>query len=319
MTIQLPNIAIVGAGAVGCFFGGLLAKSGFDVSFIAREHQITPLNQQGLTITWSDKEETIPVKATSQLEVLSDMPYVFVAVKTQSTLKTSEEIAPFLKSNAVVISLQNGIDNVDLLKKYIKQDCYTAMVYAAIAMTSPSTVKHFGGGSLVIGNTIAEQSLTKVQALSELLKLANIPTKVSNNMLEDLWSKFIINCVYNSLSAIAHINYASLMESPGIRSVVEKVKLECLSIAQHEGINLNPEVIDQSITDVAINWPNQISSTAQDLAKNKATEIDFLNGKIVEKAKKYNINAPINEMLYSIIKMREYRQGNFNPSSPVEF
>ena len=78
-------------------------------------------------------------------------------------------------------------------------------------------------------------------------------------------------------------------------------------------------MIDQSITDVAINWPNQISSTAQDLAKNKATEIDFLNGKIVEKAKKYNINAPINEMLYSIIKMREYRQGNFNPSSPVEF
>jgi 2-dehydropantoate 2-reductase len=97
------------------------------------------------------------------------------------------------------------------------------------------------------------------------------------------------------------------------------VKLECLSIAQHEGINLKPDVIDQSITDVAINWPNQISSTAQDLAKHKATEIDFLNGKIVEKAKKYNINAPINEMLYSIVKMREYRQGNFNPSSPVEF
>ena len=314
MTIQLPKIAIVGSGAVGCFFGGLFAKAGFDVTFIARQHQIEPLNLHGLTIAWSDREETVPVRASASYEALSDIPYVFVAVKTQATLKTAKEIAPFLKSNACVISLQNGLDNIELLKTHIQHDCFAAMVYAAIAMTSPSTVKHFGGGSLVIGNTRPEQSNDRIEPLYQILKLANVPTKMSKNILEDLWSKFIINCIFNSLSAIAHINYSDLMQSPGIDSLVEKVKLECLAIARHEGVNLNTESISQMIADVPKNWPKQISSTAQDLFKIKATEIDYLNGTIVEKGKKYHIDTPINEMLYSIIKMREYLQGNFNPS-----
>ena len=311
--MQLPKIAIVGSGAVGCFFGGLLAKAGFDVSFIARQHQIAALNLQGLTIAWNDHQETLPVKASSNYEILSDIPYVFVAVKTQSTLKTAEEISPFLKSNATVISLQNGLDNIELLKTHIQQNCYAAMVYAAIGMSSPSTVQHFGGGSLVIGNTIPEQAEDRLEPLFQLLKLAKIPTKISKNMLEDLWSKFMINCIFNSLSAIANINYSDLMQSPGIKSLAEKVILECLAIAQHEGIHLNEESIRQKIADVPDHWPKQISSTAQDLLKNKATEIDYLNGKIVEKGKKYQISTPINEMLYTIIKMREFRQGTFNP------
>ena len=123
----------------------------------------------------------------------------------------------------------------------------------------------------------------------------------------------MINCIFNSLSAIANINYSDLMQSPGIKSLAEKVILECLAIAQHEGIHLNEESIRQKIADVPDHWPKQISSTAQDLLKNKATEIDYLNGKIVEKGKKYQISTPINEMLYTIIKMREFRQGTFNP------
>ena len=274
MSISLPKIAVVGAGAVGCYFGGLFAKAGFPVTLIAREHQIASFNDDGLKMVWEDRHETVPVIATTQYSALADAAYVLIAVKSQSTLPTAELIAPHLKSNAVLLSLQNGIDNASLLKTHISQTCFSAMVYAAIAMSAPNEVTHFGAGHLVIGNTIPGQNKDRLNFLSEMLRLAKIPNKVSETMLEVMWEKLIINCVFNALSAIAQI---------------------------------------------PIHMSQQHSSTAQDLAKGKATEIDYLNGAIVEKGKQHGIPTPINQMLYTLIKMREFTQGNFNPSSPVKF
>jgi len=108
------------------------------------------------------------------------------------------------------------------------------------------------------------------------------------------------------------------MKSPGISKVIDLIQQECCQIALLEGVLLDRRHIQDLVSKVPGNWPLQLSSTAQDLSKSKATEIDYLNGTIVAKAKKHGVAVPINEMIYSLIKMREYQQGTFNPSSPVQ-
>jgi len=318
MSTSLPTIAIVGAGAVGCYFGGLFSKAGFPVTLIVRDNQIESLTNQGVGIQWGERIEYFPVSASSNYEILSNASYVLIAVKTQATLHTASQIAPHLKSNAIVLSLQNGLDNATLLKKHIQQPCYSALIYAAIAMADLNLVKHLGGGNLITGNTIPEQSEQRLEFLSQLLQLANIPTKVSKTITIEMWHKLIINCVLNGLSAIAQINYSELMKSPGIPEVIDLILQECCQIALLEGVHLDQQHIKDVVSKVPNNWPLQLSSTAQDLSKSKATEIDYLNGAIVAKAKKHGTVVPINEMIYSVIKMREYQQGTFNPSSPVQ-
>jgi 2-dehydropantoate 2-reductase len=230
---------------------------------------------------------------------------VLIAVKAQATLQTASLIAPHLKSNAIVLSLQNGLENAALLKNHIQQPCYSALIYAAITMTDLNLVKHLGGGNIIIGNTIPEQSEQHLELLSELLQLAEIPTQVSKTIIVEMWHKLIINCVLNGLSAIAQINYSTLMKSSGISEVMDLIQQECVRIASLEGIHLDQKKIKELISKVPNNWPLQLSSTAQDLAKSKATEIDYLNGAIVAKANKHGVTTPINEMIYSLIKMRE--------------
>jgi len=318
MSPRLPKIAVVGAGAVGCYFGGLFAQSGFPVTLIARNNQIESLTHQGVGIQWGERIEYFPVSASSNYEVLSDASYVLIAVKTQATLHTAAQIAPHLKLNAIVLSLQNGLDNAVLLKKYIHQPCYSALIYAAVAMADLNLVKHLGGGNLIIGNTIPEQSDQPLEFLFQLLQLAQIPTTVSKTIIVEMWQKLIINCVLNGLSAIAQINYSELMKSPGIMEVMDLIQQECYQIALLEGVHLDQAHIKDLVSKVPNNWPLQHSSTAQDLVKSKSTEIDYLNGTIVARAKRHGAVVPINEMIYSLIKMREYQQGTINPSSPVQ-
>jgi 2-dehydropantoate 2-reductase len=319
MSASLPKIVVIGAGAVGCYFGGLMAKGGFPVTFIARENQLEKFKNEGLEIVWADKRETVHVEATTDYETLKDCLFVFICVKTQSTRQTAEEIAPYLKSNAIIISLQNGIDNVGLLKQHISQNCYAGMVYAAMAMTDINQVSHFGGGNLVIGNILADQDASRLDFLSVMLKMAKIPTKISTTMLLELWNKFIVNCSYNGISAIGQISYEDLVVSPGIDQVMNAIKKECIAVGIAEGIDLNLEIVDAMIEGIPINLPTQKSSTAQDIAKSKPTEIDYLNGTIVSLGKKHDIPTPVNSMIYSLIKMREITQGNFSPSSPLDF
>ena len=267
MSDSLPKIVVIGAGAVGCYFGGMMAKGGFPVTFIARENQLEKFKHEGLEIVWADRRETVYIEATTNYETLKDCSYVFISVKTQSTLLTAQEISPYLKSNAVIISLQNGIDNVHLLKQHISQNCFAGMVYAAMAMTGIHQVTHFGGGSLVIGNTVADQDLSGLEIISMMLNLAKIPTKISNTMIVDLWNKFIVNCAYNGISAIGQISYEDLVISPGIVQVMNAIKYECIAVGKAEGVDLNLEIIDAMIESIPVNLPKQKSSTAQDIAK----------------------------------------------------
>lgn len=313
MEKHTPNIAVVGAGAVGCYFGGMLAQAGFPVTMIARPTQLESLQTLGIEIIWTEHRATFPVQATTDYGALAKADYVFIATKSHASSETARAIAPFLNPQAVVLSLQNGLENAYLLKQHIGQACVSAIVYAAIAMSGPNQVTHNGGGSLIIGDTESAFDRAQLNQIAELLNHAKIPTQVSDHIHVDLWSKFVVNCAFNGLSAIGNISYANLVQSPGVPNIIHAIVDECIQVARAENVLLDADQINQLIRDVPINWPHQKSSTSQDLVHNRPTEIDFLNGSIVRKGELHHIPTPSNRMIYALIKMREYTQGNFVP------
>jgi len=304
------KIVVIGAGAVGSFFGGLLTKAGYPVLLMAKEPVASALNSQGLTIKWANADEHIAIQASANYADTAQAKLVLVCVKTPDTENLALQIKPFLAPDAVVLSLQNGIDNCERLQKNLKQSCYPAMIYAAIGKSSLTTVTHFGGGNLTIGTTQTNpqdpvQTEGHLQSIQQLFEKAAIPTTISENMIVDLWTKFVINCVFNGISAIGQINYSSMSKLPEIASLMEALLSECLLVAHACDVPLQADKIRTAIAHISLNWPLQKSSTAQDLAKKKKTEIDHLNGLILQKAASHKIATPYNQSIYTLVKMLE--------------
>jgi 2-dehydropantoate 2-reductase len=223
---------------------------------------------------------------------------VLFCVKSGDTASAGREIAPFLKDSATILSLQNGVDNSARLQPLLRQAVVPAAVYVATEMAGPGHVLRHGRGDLVIGASAASESI------AAQLSAAAIPTKVSDRVVDQLWAKLVINCAYNALSAVAQLPYGRLFDVDGIREVMRNVVEECAAVADALGVAL-PNDMYASVVALVTAMPDQYSSTAQDVARGRPSEIDFLHGYVVRKGTELNIPTPVNLTLHSMVKLKE--------------
>lgn len=292
------KVAVMGAGAVGCYFGAMLARAGHDVTLIARPQHVEAISQHGLTFESRGFNGAIPVRATVDASGVEGADVVLFCVKSSDTESAGESIAPSLKPDATVLCLQNGVDNAERLQATIRQVAVSAVVYVAAEMAGPGRMKHHGRGELIIGPSPASADIARQ------FTAAAIPTTVSNNVMSDLWAKLITNCAYNAVSAVAQLPYGAMLKVKGVADVIDSAIEECLSVAHAAGISI-PANVKQTVFALAEAVPNQYSSTAQDLARGKRTEIDFLNGYVVRKGAELGIPTPTNLTLHVMVKLRE--------------
>ena len=305
-----PKIFVMGAGSVGCFFGGMLARAGKDVTLIGRPMHVEAIRQNGLYMECINFQEYVSVNATDEMSSIKDADIVLLCVKSPDTQKTIEEMRAYLKQDAIILSLQNGVNNCDVIKQYRSMHIYPTIVYVATGMVGPGHLKHFGRGELLVGD-LDNQHLTnnlvqrELEMLAEIFSSSGVPCDISNNIKYELWSKFLINCCYNGISAIGQIQYGKMVAQPEIRALIDQITKEFLSIALKEGVVITPEQAAKLNHQIATSMSGQRSSTAQDLSRKKPTEIDYLNGLIVKKGKDYGIETPANQSIYALVKMIE--------------
>lgn len=293
------KIAVMGAGAVGCFFGGMLARGGHDVVLIGRPAHVEAIARRGgLRFESAIFDGVIPIAAAAEASAVSGADVVLVCVKSADTEEAGREISLYLESGAVVISLQNGVDNAERLAAVLARSVVPAVVYVAAGMGGPGHLVHHGRGDLIIGPSPRSEEIATAFAASA------IPTVVSGEVLARLWDKLVINCAYNALSAIGQLPYGRLFEVDGAREVMDSVIIECLAVAARLGIVVSPDIRDKAFALVKV-MPEQYSSTAQDLARGKPSEIDFLNGHVVCKGRELGIATPSNLALQVAVKLRE--------------
>lgn len=294
------QIAVVGAGAVGCYYGGMLARAGHDVNFIGRRTHVNAINSHGLLLDMQNFKGYLPAKAVTDASSLVSPDVVLFCVKSADTEEAGRSLAGRLGPETPILSLQNGVDNSQRLCVVTGHPVIPAVVYVGSEMAGPGHVKHHGGGALVIGSS------PKSEALAKALRAADIQTNVSDNIEGVLWSKLVTNCAYNALSAVASVPYGPMLDVEGTKEVVASAVQEAITVARACGVRIPEGLLDQ-ILNIPTIMPNQMSSTAQDLARGKPTEIDFLNGYVVQKGIELGIPTPTNRALQVMVKLAEVK------------
>jgi 2-dehydropantoate 2-reductase len=292
------KIAVMGAGAVGCYYGGMLARAGHEVTLIGRRRHVDEVGRAGLLLETKEFKERVRMGASTDAEVVRGAELVLFCVKSTDTEAAGAQLAPHLDAPALVLSLQNGVDNAARLQSLLKQRVAPAVVYVATEMTGPGHVKHHGRGELVIPPEVAQWKDTFVKA--------GVPVQISDNVVGALWAKLIVNCAYNALSAITQLPYGRLVQGEGVEGVMRDAVDECLTVARACGITV-PGEPQETVRNIARTMPAQYSSTAQDLGSGKRTEIDHLNGYVVRKGQALGIATPVNRTLHTLVKLMEKR------------
>jgi 2-dehydropantoate 2-reductase len=296
--IKSMKIAVMGAGAVGCYYGAMVARAGHSVTIVGRPQHVAAVRARGLILETADFTEAVAVDATADPSGIAGADVVLLCVKSNDTVAAGRDMAPHLKSDASVVSLQNGVDNAERLQAVLEHPVIPAAVYVATGMPAPGHVRHHGRGELVIGPGPSSEDM------AQTFSRAGIPTEVSGNVIGALWAKLIVNCAYNALSAIAQLPYGRLMNVDGVPDVMRDVVAECLTVAERSNVTV-PGDIPGIVLGLAASMPDQLSSTAQDLARGKRSEIDYLNGHVVRTAAKLGIAVPLNRSLLVMIKLME--------------
>ena len=302
MTSPTPSplrVAVIGAGAVGCFYGGMLARAGHAVTLIGRAQHVQVFERDGLRMQTLSFDEQVPVAASTEAAAVAGADVVLFAVKSTDTEATGEQMRPHLKAGALVLCLQNGVDNAERLRAVLPDvDVAAAVVYVATEMAGPGHLRHHGRGELVI-----EPSAGSAR-LAQALIAAGVPTEISDNVRGALWVKLILNCAYNALCALGKLPYGPLVERPGVREVMADVVAECRAVAAADGVTL-PGDVDLAVRRIAETMPTQHSSTAQDLMRGKPTEIDHLNGYVMRRGADLGVPTPANRVLWTLVKLAE--------------
>jgi 2-dehydropantoate 2-reductase len=297
----LGKIAVMGAGAVGCYYGGMLARAGHDVTLIARAQHVEAVRRSGLRVETKAFDESVRMQASEEASGVRGAKLVLFSVKSPDTERAGAALAPHLDADAVLLSLQNGVDNAERLAATLGREVVPAVVYVAVEMAGPGHVRHHGRGELVIGPSAASARIAAA------FGAAGVPVEISDNVNGALWAKLIVNCAYNALSAITQLPYGRLVKGDGIPAVMREVVDECLAVARAAGVDV-PGDMHQAVPRIAQTMPGQFSSTAQDLARGKPTEIDHLNGLVVRKGEAVRVPTPTNRLLVALVKVLEKRR-----------
>ena len=293
------KVAVMGAGAVGCYYGAMLARAGHEVVLIGRPAHVEAVRARGLRLEAQSFDEHVPMAASTEPDAVQGADLVLFCVKSTDTEAAAAQIASHLAPGALVLTLQNGVDNDERARSVLRDhEVAAAVVYVATGMAGPGHVKHNGRGELVIAPS------ARGEEVAQALRAAGVPTEISDNVRGALWAKLVLNCAYNALSAITQLPYGVLVRNEGVPGVLRDVVAECLAVARAEGVTI-PGDIDAAVAGIARTMPAQFSSTAQDLARGKRSEIDHLNGFVLRRGEALGVPVPANRLLWTLVRLLE--------------
>jgi 2-dehydropantoate 2-reductase len=302
--VKPPKVAVVGAGAVGGYFGGMLARAGVPVVMIGRPSFVEAVQRSGLLIDSYQFQETVHLQASTELPAAAGADVVLFCVKTTDTASVSKQLRAILRPDSLVVSMQNGVNNAEEIRAASGIDALPAVVYVAASVPAPGTVKHLGRGDIVVG-----PNNERTEKVAKLFGSAKIPCRISENIEGELWIKLIWNCALNAISALGRVTYGEIIASKDAKKLVEATVYETLNVARAKGIQPpgleDPKTAIAGSFKIAEQMSGTRSSTAQDLARGKHTEIASLNGYVARLGAQLGVPTPVNHALYTLVKLYE--------------
>jgi 2-dehydropantoate 2-reductase len=295
------NFLIVGPGAMGCLFAARLKKAGHDVILLDYlPERADAIQKQGIRVKGITGEYTadVPVVVGG---IPSQPDYVLICVKAYQTKDACTTLHPWLPSNASVITLQNGVGNLEILKQVFgEQRIYGGVTAEGATLLGYGQIRHAGQGDTIIGPKRGSQRI--LETLVSAFQEAGFNAKPADNVDDLIWGKLIINVGINALTAITGLKNGRLPQLGGTHAIMEKAVQEAVSVAQAKGIHLPyPDPLSR-VVDVCHHTAGNIASMLQDVLSQKTTEIDFINGAIVREGERMGIPTPVNKTLFLLVQ-----------------
>lgn len=304
----MKRVLVVGAGAVGGYFGGLLCKSGQEVAFLVRPRSFAEISKNGLTIRSVQGDFSVRPTLIQKASEISSVDLIILAVKCYDLQSALEEIAPLVEKGAVILTLQNGVDTEDRILSYFKKDCVVAGVaYITARLACPGVIEHYWRGMISLGELSGETSDRATQ-IHRLISEAGISCHLTYQIRKAKWEKLCWNATFNPLSVILDHPIALILETPSLLEIVRQGISETIAVAAGEGIDLTPNIIEETIS-ASDRFKAYHTSMYEDYKNGKPTEIEHLNGDLIRRGKKSNIPTPIHEALYALVKGLERKRG----------
>lgn len=293
--MSFDKIFVLGAGAIGSSYGALLSRKN-DVTLIENENHVDAIISRGLTLS-GDVQKEFFIKAETKIREVPSNTLILLTTKAHDSEKAITEIKGLLKDDTVILILQNGLGNKELVKRIVRDEIQIVrgLVKSAAEFLEPGKVAFWNG------ETILEQTKMS-KRIVWLFNASGLRTRISNEMDEEMWNKLVVNCVVNPITAILRVRDNEVAVD-SLRQLRHGIVEECVKVGRCEGIVFQLDLKEAIEKDI-MKFTN-FSSMCQDIMKRKKTEIDFLNGKIVELGKKHNISTPINEAMTCLIKFLE--------------
>ena len=296
------KIAIIGTGGVGGYFGGKLAKAGYDVTFLARGKHLRAIQQNGLIVKSVLGDFKVDsMKATDRIETIGFSDLIIITVKAWQIKDITKDLKTIIKNDTIVLPLQNGVLAAEELKENIKQENIIGGLCRIISkIESPGVINHFG-----IEPTILFGELDN----SKTERILKINAKISDDIVVDLWKKFIPICV-SGLLAITNTTYGELRELSETRQLMIELLNEIFRLSQKIGIKIESAYLDKAITFIDSFPYDSTSSLTRDVWEGKPSEIEYQNGTVVRLGKELGIDTPVNKFIYGFVKLLEKKYKN---------
>ena len=293
------KIFVLGAGAIGSIYGAFLSR-GNDITLIGNKVHMDAVNSKGLTIS-GDINETFHLKADTEICELPEKTLIILTTKAYDSEKAIEKIKKFVKKDTVILVLQNGIGNEETVKHAAggKAEILRAITTMAAEFFEPGRVRFWNGETIIEQNEVTEK-------VAGIFSGCMLKTRLSDDINREVWNKLVVNCVVNPLSALFHVRNCEIV-ADSLKTIRYEIVKECVEVGKAEGTTFHKD-LEKKIGEKISKYTN-FSSMYQDIIKGKKTEIDFLNGKVVELGKKHRIPTPVNETLVCLIKFMEEKNG----------
>ncbi|MFZ5646907.1 MAG: ketopantoate reductase family protein [Bacillota bacterium] len=297
------KIAVIGAGAMGSLYGAHLAGAGEDVFLVnIWEEHVNAINRQGLTISTDSGDRTVGLRAVTDASSVGPVDLILIFVKSNATGEAARTALELVREDTFVLTLQNGIGNVEKLVDILGPDRVLAGTSAfGGTMLGPGRIRHAGSGPTMLGE-ISGKITPRLEELVRVFQRAGLQPTISDNIQGVLWTKLIVNVGINALTALARVKNGQLLEIPELEELMGMAVAEAVAVAAKKNIKLvTPDPLEH-VKNIARATGQNISSMRQDVEKGRLTEIDVINGAVCREGDILGIPTPVNRVLTMLVK-----------------
>lgn len=302
------KIGVMGTGGIGGYFGGLLARAGLDIHFIARGKHRQAILEDGLQVVSNQGSFRVLIHVTSEPEEIGPVDLLLFCVKSFDTVDVARQVTPMVEEDTVILSLQNGIDNVDkLISRFGEERVLAGTAFVEASIATPGVIAHSGKPGRIVFGELSGLRTERAERILRMFTDAGVDAELSADIWQVLWSKFLFICAIHGVSTLSRAPLGMVLSIPETREVVIGVMREVEALARKRGVNLPEQVVADSIA-LAESYNKKFKcSMLRDLEWRRPMEIEAINGMVVKMGKESGIETPLNQCIYACLKLENQK------------